>query len=257
MSKLYCAFQYVPTFFTAVSGKGKAPLRKKSSVTAKSPPEQATPSEESSCEKGCQVTSEQIKADMKAASDPSERNKGKDGCGEVGTAGGVINACESAPQHIDSDHSLNESSDLTEESDFCTCNRTGEPSAAPEQASSTRCPHCSRNMNLELTMQRGNGGVGEGPQPSTSRSFPGNGPEYTLRTPQSAAQRTNSETDLTPSLCRAEQHERNPQRPLTRARSKLSQVSLVSDGGERLYCFSFFFFFYIFNLLVYFFVAIW
>ncbi|PIO40681.1 hypothetical protein AB205_0045100 [Aquarana catesbeiana] len=169
---------------------------------------------------------------MKAASDPSERNKGKDDCGEVGTAGGVINACESAPQHMDSDHSLNESSDLSEESDFCTCNRTREPSAAPEQASSSRCPHCSRNMNLELTMQRGSSGGGEGPQPSTSRSFPGNGPEYTLRTPQSAAQRTNTETDLTPSsaLCLAEQHERNPQRPLTRARSRLSQVSLVSDG---------------------------
>ncbi|CAI9623199.1 unnamed protein product [Staurois parvus] len=215
-----------------VSGKGKAPLRKKCSVTAKSPPEQATPSEESSCEKGCQVTSEQIKADMKAASDPTERNKSKDGCGDVGTAGGVINACESAPQQMDSDPSLNESSDLSEESDSCTCNRTGEPSAAPEQAPSARCPHCSRNMNLELTMQRGNSGGSEGPQPSTSRSFPGNGPEYTLRTPQSATHRTNTETDSIASsaLCRAEQHGQNSQRPLTRARSRLSQVSLVSDG---------------------------
>ncbi|XP_018408564.1 PREDICTED: F-box only protein 38 [Nanorana parkeri] len=218
-----------------VSGKGKAPLRKKCSVVAKSPTEQTTPSEESSCEKGCQVTSEQIKADMKAASDPSDRNKSKDGCGEVGTAGGVINACESVPQHMDNnDHSVNESSDRSAESDFCTCNRTedGEPSAAAGQAPSTRCPHCSKLMNLEQTMQRGNSGGGEGPQPSTSRSFPGNGSEYTLRTPQSEPQRTNAETDpaASPTLCRTEQREQNPQRPLTRARSRLSQVSLVSDG---------------------------
>ncbi|KAM5170956.1 F-box only protein 38 isoform 2-T2 [Mantella aurantiaca] len=217
-----------------VSGKGKAPLRKKCSVAAKSPTEQVTPSEESSCEKGCQVTSEQIKADMKAASDPSERNKSKDGCAEVGTAGGVINACESAPQRMDSDHSLNECSEPPEQPDFCTCNRTedDEPTVSPGQAPSTRCPHCSKNMNPEQTMQRGNGGGGEGAQPSTSRSFPANGSEYTLRTPQSAAQRTNPETDstATPAICRTEQRGQNPQRPLTRARSKLSQVSLVSDG---------------------------
>lgn len=216
-----------------VSGKGKAPLRKKCSVAAKSPTEQATPIEESSCEKGCQVTSEQIKADMKAASDPSERNKSKDGCGEVGTAGGVINACESAPQHVNNDNSLNESSDHFEELDFCTCNRAEdvEASAAPGEAPSARCPHCSKHMNLEQTTQRENGGGEEGPQPSTSRSFPANGSEYTLRTAHSEPQRTNAEIDSTasPVLCRTEQLERNPQRPLTRARSRLSQVSLVSD----------------------------
>ena len=36
------------------------------------------PLEESSCEKGCQVTSEQIKADMKAARDIPEKKKNKD-----------------------------------------------------------------------------------------------------------------------------------------------------------------------------------
>nr|DBA30884.1 TPA: hypothetical protein GDO54_006813 [Pyxicephalus adspersus] len=169
-----------------VSGKGKAPLRKKCSVSSKSPTEQTTPSEESSCEKGCQVTSEQIKADMKAASDPSEKNKSKDGCGEGDTAGGVMNACESAPQNLDSDNTVNAVSDLSEESVFCTCNRTedGESSATPGQPPIIRCPHCSKNINLEQRTQRGIDGGGEGSQPSTSRSFSENGSEYTFRTPQ-------------------------------------------------------------------------
>ncbi|XP_072255097.1 F-box only protein 38 [Pyxicephalus adspersus] len=203
-----------------VSGKGKAPLRKKCSVSSKSPTEQTTPSEESSCEKGCQVTSEQIKADMKAASDPSEKNKSKDGCGEGDTAGGVMNACESAPQNLDSDNTVNAVSDLSEESVFCTCNRTedGESSATPGQPPIIRCPHCSKNINLEQRTQRGIDGGGEGSQPSTSRSFSENGSEYTFRTPQSAAQRTNTETDsaFSPSLCQTEQHGQNAQRPLTR-----------------------------------------
>ncbi|GCB65376.1 hypothetical protein scyTo_0000416 [Scyliorhinus torazame] len=50
---------------SGMCGKGKAPLRKKSPVRQSGllAPSQV---EESSCEKGCQVTSEQIKADMKA-----------------------------------------------------------------------------------------------------------------------------------------------------------------------------------------------
>ncbi|XP_068133218.1 F-box only protein 38 [Hyperolius riggenbachi] len=219
---------------TTVSGKGKAPLRKKCSV-AVNPTEQAAPSEESSCEKGCQVTSEQIKADMKAASDPSERNKGKEGSDEAGTANGVLNACESAPPNVDGRNSLNESSDVPEESDLCTCNRTEdcESSDAQGEAPNVPCPHCSKNMNQEMAKERRNSGSSDAPQPSTSQSSPRNCSEYTLRTPQSGAQRTHSgsgaDSFASPTLCQADRTQQNSQRPLTRARSRLSQVSLVSD----------------------------
>ncbi|XP_063784086.1 F-box only protein 38 [Pseudophryne corroboree] len=219
-----------------VSGKGKAPLRKKCNVAIKSPTEPTVPSEESSCEKGCQVTSEQIKADMKAASDPSERNKGKDCSTEVSAASAVINASEADPQNLDSYQSLNESRDAADEVDLCTCSRSEdcELSAAPGQEPGTLCPHCSKTINQEQEPQRRNSGNCEGQQPSTSHSPPVNGCEYTLRTPQSGAHRTNSGIGLdsraSPTCCRTEQDIHNPQRPLTRARTRLSQVSLMSDG---------------------------
>ncbi|ELK28287.1 F-box only protein 38 [Myotis davidii] len=62
---------------SAVSGKGKTPLRKRYNSHQMGQSKQF-PLEESSCEKGCQVTSEQIKADMKAARDIPEKKKNKD-----------------------------------------------------------------------------------------------------------------------------------------------------------------------------------
>lgn len=62
---------------TGVCGKGKTPLRKKSLVNQYDL-QRPSKVDESSCEKSCQVTSEQIKADMKAASDGPERNRSKD-----------------------------------------------------------------------------------------------------------------------------------------------------------------------------------
>ncbi|XP_075065700.1 F-box only protein 38 [Mixophyes fleayi] len=220
---------------STVSGKGKAPLRKKCNVAIKIPTEQTVPSEESSCEKGCQVTSEQIKADMKAASDPSERIKGKDCSSEVSAAGGVINANDPDPQNMDSYQSLNERHDAADEEDLCTCNKSEdcELSAAQGQEPGVFCPHCSKNMNQEQSERR-NSGSCEGQKPSTSQSPPGNGCEYTLRTPQSGAHRTNSgigvDSSASPACCRTEQDVQNLQRPLTRARTRLSQVSLMSDG---------------------------
>ncbi|XP_031443018.1 F-box only protein 38 [Clupea harengus] len=60
-----------------LSSKGKTPLRRR-----------GPPPQEPSCEKGCQVTSEQIKADMKAATEAPERNTG--GAGQVPGAGAYV-----------------------------------------------------------------------------------------------------------------------------------------------------------------------
>ncbi|KAL2077829.1 hypothetical protein ACEWY4_027333 [Coilia grayii] len=62
------------------SSKGKTPLRRR-----------GPPPQEHSCEKGCQVTSEQIKADMKAATEAPERISGASaGAGQVPGAGAYV-----------------------------------------------------------------------------------------------------------------------------------------------------------------------
>ncbi|KAA8579279.1 hypothetical protein FQN60_009104 [Etheostoma spectabile] len=61
---------------SCTEGKGKTPLRRNNNVAV--PVDQTKPQVlESSCEKSCQVTSEQIKADMKAAADNSRRTSSK------------------------------------------------------------------------------------------------------------------------------------------------------------------------------------
>ncbi|KAM4554520.1 F-box only protein 38 [Odontesthes bonariensis] len=58
---------------SCTKGKGKTPLRRSNNVAA-SPKAQVS---QSSCEKSCQVTSEQIKADIKAATEISKRTSNK------------------------------------------------------------------------------------------------------------------------------------------------------------------------------------
>ena len=60
------------------SGKGKTPLRRSNNVALSvSVDKTKVQVSDSSCEKSCQVTSEQIKADMKAAADNSRRTSSK------------------------------------------------------------------------------------------------------------------------------------------------------------------------------------
>ncbi|MEE6479688.1 hypothetical protein FKM82_012334 [Ascaphus truei] len=222
---------------TVVSGKGKAPLRKKCSVEVKSSTEQMVPSEESSCEKGCQVTSEQIKADMKAASDLPERSRGKDCPAEVEADGGVMNACDPAPQNSANGQALN---GCLEDVEVCNCNRPGgfQPAAMPRQESGTVCSHCSNNRIREQQQQNRTSGSWEGQQPSTSRSSPANVSEYTLRTPESGAHRTNTgmrgDSSASPAYCHTDYGENRSHRPLTRARTRLSRVPLMSDSETNL-----------------------
>ncbi|KAM9069933.1 F-box only protein 38 isoform X4 [Sarcophilus harrisii] len=87
-----------------VSGKGKTPLRKRCSSSHQMGQLKSSSIEENSCEKGCQVTSEQIKADMKAASDMPEKKKNKDvypSCGSSPGSVGNSPSCNAAPQSPD------------------------------------------------------------------------------------------------------------------------------------------------------------
>uniref|UniRef100_A0A3P9A2R6 F-box domain-containing protein n=1 Tax=Esox lucius TaxID=8010 RepID=A0A3P9A2R6_ESOLU len=66
-----------------VPGKGKTPLRRRGPALP-----------EPSCEKGCQVTSEQIKADMKAATEvPDKDRSSKEPSGVAGSAGCSTGGC--------------------------------------------------------------------------------------------------------------------------------------------------------------------
>ncbi|XP_020824769.1 F-box only protein 38 isoform X4 [Phascolarctos cinereus] len=87
-----------------VSGKGKTPLRKRCSSSHQMGQLKSSSIEENSCEKGCQVTSEQIKADMKAASDMPEKKKSKDVYPSCGNSPGCVGnspSCNAAPQSPD------------------------------------------------------------------------------------------------------------------------------------------------------------
>ncbi|KAM9740856.1 F-box only protein 38 [Menidia menidia] len=74
---------------SCTKGKGKTPLRRSNNPSV--PPK--APAPPSSCEKGCQVTSEQIKADIKAATESSRRTSGKAAPPEAGEAdGGMLSS---------------------------------------------------------------------------------------------------------------------------------------------------------------------
>lgn len=230
-----------------MSGKGKAPLRKRCNASRV----KLFLSEESSCEKGCQVTSEQIKADMKAASDvTTERNKNKDcypGCG--GGTGPPGTLAPAASQSPDDTRTANSSSEApaAEDPGKCLCRSEGANENDGEESS--LCSRCS--CYVSQSQQRRTNGVSDDECPSTSGMNGPNvgGAEFSLRTlpacgssgetssertseriPGSANEQQNT-TSEQQGRYELEYHEDYPRRPITRARSRLSHVPLVSQSG--------------------------
>ncbi|XP_071299730.1 F-box only protein 38 isoform X1 [Agelaius tricolor] len=236
----------VETREPSVSGKGKTPLRKRCSTSHGGQAKQF-PVEESSCEKGCQVTSEQIKADMKAASDMPERSKSKDSYGSCSNAPAPTAApssCSAASPSPDcaqaaQSHSAGSSPAAAEECRQCGCSpcrRDGCSEREPEEGSvCSRC--CSR------AQQHRTSGGWDGESPSTSGACR-DGPDFALRTlPDCGAAGEPGHDRTSGSACGAGSQEQStqppgwqldckeeyPRRPLTRARSRLSHVPLVSE----------------------------
>ncbi|XP_010000262.1 PREDICTED: F-box only protein 38 isoform X1 [Chaetura pelagica] len=140
----------VETREPSVSGKGKTPLRKRCASQGGQAKQFHT--EESSCEKGCQVTSEQIKADMKAASDVPERNKSKDsypGCSNATGSTGTSSSCSAVSPSPDcaqtaNSHSAGTSPATGDESRQCVCSPCkSEGSSERETEESSVCSRCS------------------------------------------------------------------------------------------------------------------
>uniref|UniRef100_G1KRN4 F-box only protein 38 n=1 Tax=Anolis carolinensis TaxID=28377 RepID=G1KRN4_ANOCA len=235
---------------SAVSGKGKAPLRKRCNASRV----KVFLSEESSCEKGCQVTSEQIKADMKAASDgTTERNKNKDCYPGYGGGTGPPGSTSPNPEGSlrTADGSAAAPSSATDDSGKCLCRNEGDRERDEEDDNNNSlCSRCS--SYVPQTQQGRTNGVSDGECPSTSGSCDMNRPnmggaEFSLRTlpdcgspGETSNERTNERVYGTANAeqgasSQQERHgmahgEEYPRRPLTRARSRLSHVPLVSQS---------------------------
>ncbi|XP_070270750.1 F-box only protein 38 isoform X5 [Myotis yumanensis] len=177
---------------SAVSGKGKTPLRKRYNSHQMGQSKQF-PLEESSCEKGCQVTSEQIKADMKAARDIPEKKKNKDvypSCSStttstVGNSSSLSTASQSPDcvRTVNSSGSSEPSPTEVDVSRQCVCSPAGsEDSEAMEEgdAESSVCPRCCCHRPQES--QRRTSRCSDEERPSTSRACVVNGPDEVAKT---------------------------------------------------------------------------
>ncbi|XP_007516435.1 F-box only protein 38 isoform X5 [Erinaceus europaeus] len=176
----------------SVSGKGKTPLRKRYNSHQMGQSKQF-PLEESSCEKGCQVTSEQIKADMKAARDIPEKKKNKDvypSCSSTATStAGNSSSHSTASQSPDFVRTVNSSGSSepspteVDVSGQCVCSPDGsEDSEAMEEgdAESSVCPRCCCHRSQES--QRRTSRCSDEERPSTSRACVVNGPDEVAKT---------------------------------------------------------------------------
>lgn len=241
---------FLSTVVVPVSGKGKAPLRKRCNASRV----KLFLSEESSCEKGCQVTSEQIKADMKAATDgTTERNKSKDcypSCGgSSGPSGSLSTSASQSPDGVRTiDGSGDAPSAAAEDSGECACKSEGASERDSEENS--LCSRCS--CSPPPSQQRRTNGTSDGECPSTSGAHGMNGAnvggaEFSLRTLPSCSSLRETSSDRTNDRIAGTANEEQstssqqgrhgveyddyPRRPLTRARSRLSHVPLVSQSG--------------------------
>ncbi|XP_008150396.1 F-box only protein 38 isoform X2 [Eptesicus fuscus] len=174
----------------SVSGKGKTPLRKRYNSHQMGQSKQF-PLEESSCEKGCQVTSEQIKADMKAARDIPEKKKNKDvypscsstSASTVGNSSSLSTASQSPDcvRTVNSSGSSEPSPAEVDVSRQCVCSPAGSEDSMEEgDAESSVCPRCCCHRPQES--QRRTSRCSDEERPSTSRACVVNGPDEVAKT---------------------------------------------------------------------------
>lgn len=201
---------------TAVTphGKGKTPLRRRGPQP-----------QELSCEKGCQVTSEQIKADIKAATETPERGA-KDKNGGPGSASGyTAGSCVC---------SIRWREDSANQDDQGGANR-GE-----DDMVRTRCT-CSRSHHGTENGTRGGHGLPEGGDSQRSESHSpeqraegddmedrySNAPLRTQGSSEGHSERTAGHQQGSSHRSPTDEF---PRRPVTRARSRLSSVPLVCES---------------------------
>ncbi|XP_051944998.1 F-box only protein 38-like [Xyrauchen texanus] len=197
------------------NGKGKTPLRKRG-------PQPREPS----CEKGCQVTSEQIKADMKAAVETAEHGV-RDGNSGTGPASGCSTGSCVCSIRWREDSANQEDQVGRGEEDMvrtrCTCNsarsgsenRTRSGHGQPAGGDNGRPEHHSlehRAVGDEMEDRHSN-------TPSRTQSL-SEGHDEGSASHQQGLRPDSSHRNTTDGF---------PRRPVTRARSRLSSVPLVES----------------------------
>ncbi|XP_010897555.2 F-box only protein 38 isoform X2 [Esox lucius] len=204
------------------TSKGKTPLRRRGPALP-----------EPSCEKGCQVTSEQIKADMKAATEvPDKDRSSKEPSGVAGSAGCSTGGCVCSIRWREDSVNQEEQGGVGGGGDEgtvrtrCTCSRArpgpeGRTGGGPGHAASAgdRTPERRRGLR-EGTAGQESGERAEEDSATARDTAPGRSGER-----MSDQREADGE----------EPHPRDtrdgfPRRPVTRARSRLSSVPLVSES---------------------------
>ncbi|XP_026103904.1 F-box only protein 38-like [Carassius auratus] len=185
---------------TAVNphGKGKTPLRRRGPQP-----------QELSCEKGCQVTSEQIKADMKAATETAERGARDRNSGPESASGYDAGSCVCS---------------IRWREDSANPDDQGGMGRGEDDMVRTRCT-CSRSHPGSENRTRG------------GHSLPVGGDNHRSEC-HSSEQRTGGEemedrhSDAPPRTQGSSEGQsvEFPRRPVTRARSRLSSVPLVCES---------------------------
>ncbi|XP_035266504.1 F-box only protein 38 [Anguilla anguilla] len=187
------------------NSKGKTPLRRR-----------APPLHERSCEKGCQVTSEQIKADMKAASETPER-----GC----TTGGCVCSIRWREDSANQEEGAGGAAAGGEGTvrTRCTCSRARPGPEGGRTRGGAHPPNASGGGDNPAAREPARGPTEGGGAASGEGSRPreAGGSEAPPRTRGVSQQHAPQDRP---------HREGFPRRPVTRARSRLSSVPLVSES---------------------------
>ncbi|XP_072923737.1 F-box only protein 38 isoform X3 [Hemitrygon akajei] len=235
---------------TGICGKGKAPLRKKSPVNQSGLPRPSVV-DESSCEKSCQVTSEQIKADMKAASDIPEQNRDKDVSSTTGICSSPSGAANSnivassqsmeskgtdtmngGCGHYNATYSSQFDSGIHTHS--CSTHSIGDSANSKEQNSSNGSVPTSCMCNTTQVNERRTCGCSEPEEPSTSKAFSEN---CDIKGHCKTDSMVTEPSQREPSICTQEQQNvdngrTNGECGVTRDTENVNHHPMYSKGGQ-------------------------
>uniref|UniRef100_A0A8C7Q2B0 F-box protein 38 n=1 Tax=Oncorhynchus mykiss TaxID=8022 RepID=A0A8C7Q2B0_ONCMY len=187
-----------------VADKGKTPLRRR-----------GPPLQEPSCEKGCQVTSEQIKADMKAATEVPDKDKNS----------------KEPPAGTGEEQSRARAGDEGTVRTRCTCSRArpipeGRTRSLPNHPASGGAGGGDRTPERRQDLGEGAGAEGLEARDPAEESLARGVPEGHRGERMLGQSSREASVEPQPRGLR----DGFPRRPVTRARSRLSSVPLVSES---------------------------
>uniref|UniRef100_A0A671MYS5 F-box only protein 38-like n=1 Tax=Sinocyclocheilus anshuiensis TaxID=1608454 RepID=A0A671MYS5_9TELE len=194
-------------------GKGKTPLRRRGPQP-----------QDLSCEKGCQVTSEQIKADMKAATETAERGSRDRNSGPGSASGYAAGSCVCS---------------IRWREDSANQDDQGGAGRGEDDMVRTRCT-CSRSRPGSENRARGGHGLQAGgdshrserhsPEQSAGDEMEDRHSNAPLRTQGSSEGHSERTAGHQQGSSHRSPTDEFPRRPVTRACSRLSSVPLVCES---------------------------